>query len=57
MEQNGLFLYWFEDDHRNQCWVPLQVPVPHGSSSRKCTLSQNDFDNIRKLLLEKIMFD
>ena len=42
MKQNGLFLYWFEDGHRNQCWVPLEhiicnveVPIPHGSSSRK----------------------
>ena len=64
MKRNGLFLYWFEDDNRNQCWVPLQhiiynveVPIPHGSSSRKYTLSRNDFDNIKKLLLEKIVFD
>lgn len=64
MKRNGLFLYWFEDDNRNQCWVPLQhiiynveVPIPHGSSSRKYTLSRNDFDKIKKLLLEKIVFD
>ena len=63
MKRNGLLLYWFENDHRNQCWVPLQhiicnVEVPIlGSSSRKYTLSRNDFDNIKKLLPEKIVFD
>ena len=22
-KRNGLFLYWFEEDSRNQCWIPL----------------------------------
>ena len=42
MKRNGLFLYWFEEDNRNQCLIPLQhiisvvqVPTPHGSSARK----------------------
>ena len=45
-KQNGLILYWFEDDHRNQSWISLQhiissveVSIPHGSSSRKYYLS------------------
>lgn len=44
MKPDGLLLYWFENGHRNQCWVPLQhiicnvkVPFPHGSSCRKYT--------------------
>ena len=64
MKRDGLFLYWFEDDHRNQCWLALQhiicnveVPILHGSSSRKYTLSRNDLGNIKKLLPEKIVFD
>ena len=55
MKQTGLFFYCFEDDHRNQCWVPLQhiicnveVPFPQGSSCRKYTSSCN----IKKLLPE-----
>ena len=43
MKRNGLFLYWFEEDSRNQCWIHLQdkitdvqVPTPYGSSARKC---------------------
>ena len=39
MKRNGLFLYWFEEENGNQCWIPLQhiisVPTPHGSSARK----------------------
>ena len=41
MKRNGLLLYWFEEDNRNQCWIPLQhtisvvqVPTLHGSSAR-----------------------
>ena len=39
MKRNGLFLYQFEEDSRNQCWIPLQLTVSvvqalklHGSS-------------------------
>ena len=51
MKRNGLFLYWFEEDSRNQCWTPLQhiisvvqVPTPLGSSARKNLLHESDFD-------------
>ena len=64
MMPDGLLLYWFENGHRNQCWVPLQhiicnveVPISHGSRGRKYSLSQNDFDNIYKLLSQNIVFD
>ena len=63
MKPDGLLLYWFENGHRNQCWVPLQhitcnveVPISHGSSGRKYSLSRNDFENIYKLLSENIVF-
>ena len=42
MKRNSLFLYWFEEHSRNQCWIRLQriisvvrVPTPYGSSARK----------------------
>ena len=60
-KRNGLFLYWFEEDSRNQCWILLQhiisvvqVPTPHGSSARKYLLHENDFDNVKKLLPSNI---
>lgn len=61
MKRDDLFLYWFGNDHRNQCWVLLRIicnvyiPISHGSSSRK--LTSNDFDNIKKLLSENIVFE
>ena len=63
MKRDDLFLYWFGNDHRNQCWVLLRIicnvyiPTSHGSSSRKYTLTSNDFDNIKKLLSENIVFE
>ena len=64
MKRNGLFSYWFEEDNRNQCWIPLrhiisvvQVPTPHGSSARKYLLHEIDFDNIKKLLPSNIKFE
>ena len=24
MKQSNLYLYWYEDNNQNQCWVPLQ---------------------------------
>ena len=61
MKSNGLFLYWFEEDSRNQCWIPLQhiisvlqVPTPHGSSARKYLLHESDSDNVNKLLPSNI---
>ena len=65
MKRNGLFLYWFEEDSRNQCWIPLQhiisvvqVPTPHGSSARKYyLLHEKDFDNVKKLLPSNIKFE
>ena len=64
MKRNSLFLYWFEEDIRNQCWIPLQhiisvvqVPTPHGASARKYLLHENDFDNVKKLLPSNIKFE
>ena len=64
MNRNGLFLYWFENDNRNQCWIPLQriisvvqVPTPHGSSARKYLLHESDFGNVKKLLPSNITFE
>ena len=64
MKRNGLFLYWFEEDSRNQYWIPLQhiisvvqVPTPHGSSTRKYLLHESDFDNVKKLLPSNIKFE
>ena len=63
MKRNGLFLYWFEEDSRNQCWIPLQhiisvvqVPTPNVSSARKYLLHESDFDNVKKLLPSNIKF-
>ena len=57
MKRNGIFLYWFEEDCRNQCWIPLQhiilvvqVPTPHDSSARKHLLHESGLDNVKKLL-------
>ena len=64
MKRNGLFLYSFEEDSRNQCWIPLQhiisvvqLPTPHGSSARKYLLHESDFDNVKKLLPSSIKFE
>ena len=64
MKRNGLFLYRFEEDSRNQCWIPLQhmisvvqVPTPHGSSARKYLLHESDFDKVKKLLPSNIKFE
>ena len=64
MKRNGLFLYWFEEDSRNQCWIPLQhiisvvlVPTPHGSSARKYLLHESDSDSVKKLLPSNIKFE
>ena len=64
MKRNGLFLYWFEEGSRNQCWIPLQhiisvvqVPTPHGSSARKYLLHESDFDNVKNLLPSNIQFE
>ena len=61
MKRSGLFLYWLEEDNRNQCWIPLQhiisVPTPHGSSARKYLLHESDFDNVKKLLTNNIKFE
>ena len=64
MKRNGLFLYWFEEVSRNQCWIPLQhiisvvqVPTPHGSSARKYLPHESDFDNVKKLLPSNIKFN
>ena len=64
MKRNGLFLYWFEEGSRNQCWIPLQhiisvvqVPTPHGSDARKYLLHESDFDNVKKLLPSNIKFE
>ena len=64
MKSNGLFLYWFEEDSRNLCWIPLQhtisvvqAPTPHGSSARKYLLNESDFDNVKKLLPSTIKFE
>ena len=64
MKRNGLFLYWFEEGSRNQCWIPLQhiisvvhVPTPHGSSARKYLLHESDFGNVKKLLTSNIKFE
>ena len=61
MKRNDLFLYWFEEDSRNQRWIPLQhiisvvqVPAPYGSSARKYLLHESDFDNAKKLLPSNI---
>ena len=64
MKRNSLFLYWFEEDIRNQCWIPLQhiisvvqVPTSHGSSARKYLLHESDFDNVKKLLPSNKKFE
>ena len=64
MKRNGLFLYWFEENSRHQCWIPLQniisvvqVPTPHGSCARKYLLHESDFDNVKKLLPSNIKFE
>ena len=64
MKRNGIFLYWFEEDSRKQCWIPLQhiisvvqVLTPHGSSARKYLLHESDFDNVKKLLPRNIKFE
>ena len=64
MKRNGLFLYWFEEDIRNQCWIPfqhiisvVQVPTSHGSSARKYLLHESDFENVKKLLPSNIKFE
>ena len=64
MKKNGLFSYWFEEDSRNQCWIPLQhiisvvqVPTPYRSSARKYLLPESDFDNVKKLLPSNIKFE
>ena len=61
MKLSNLYLYWHEDDNRNQCWVPFQhivclVDLPYGRSGKKYTLKQTDFDNIKTLLPENIIF-
>ena len=64
MKRNGLFLYWFEEDSRNQCWIPpqhiisvVQIPAAHGSSTRKYLLHESDFYNVEKLLPSSIKFE
>ena len=64
MKRNALFLYWFEQGSRNQCWIPfqhiisvVQVPKPNGSSARKYLLHESDFDNIKKLVPSNIKFE
>ena len=64
VKKNGLFLYWFEEDSRNQYWIPLQhiifvvqVPTPHGSSARKYLLHKSDFENVKQLLPSNIKFE
>ena len=64
MKRNGLFLYWFEENSRNQCWIPLQdkiadvqVPAPHGCSARKYFLHESDFHNVKKLSPSNIKFE
>ena len=64
VKKNGLFLYWFEEDSRNQYWIPLQhiifvvqVPAPHGSSARKYLLHESDFENVKQLLPSNIKFE
>ena len=53
MKRNSPFLYWFEEDSRNQCWIPfqhiisvVQVPTPHGNSARKYLLHESNFGNV-----------